>query len=631
MANLAQIIPALFVGPGGQPLTEAQIRERQMMAQDLLAQATDTSPNAGGVASILAKGLSGFRAGMDRNAANNALQANAATNQSLISSLLGGIGSTGGVGQSATAASPTVAPVQNVAPATSGQTVASLTAGGVDPVSEVLINPNTTPAEKSAQIEYIKYANQGATRNQPLNEKLTSALGFLPDLGVTAEVFSGGQPAKGSGLARVGSVRHDDGNAADVFFYKDGRRLDWGNNDDRPIFEEIVKRGRAAGITGFGAGPGYMQQGSMHIGFGTPGVWGAGGRGANAPDWLRTAYGAQTSSPTQVAQRAPMPTYEQASSGVNPAIIAALSNPVANEQTRSVAGALLNNQMARQQAAQDRASARDNWIFQQDYQAQQQANDPLRQLQIQKAQRELAQAPGSDENFYGNPVAVQNPDGSVAYGQIGNRGTFKPIQLGEGQTFAPPTRTIDAGTETIMVDQAGNVISRTPKNNREAAAETAGGTVEGRVAAERATSASSDIQAGQNALDILNQIEKHPGIDLGTGATSLANRVPGTTGYDFQNIVEQAKSGAFLSAIQQMRGLGALSNTEGAAATSAITRMDTATSKDAFLKALGDYRKIVQQGIDRAQKNIKAPTDAESTQQAPAKRLKFNPATGMLE
>lgn len=631
MANLAQIIPALFVGPGGQPLTEAQIRERQMMAQDLLAQATDTSPNAGGVASILAKGLSGFRAGMDRNAANNALQANAATNQSLISSLLGGLGSTGGVGQSATVAAPTVTPMQNVAPATSGQTVASLTAGGVDPVSDVLSNPNTTPAEKTAQIEYIRYANQGATRNQPLNDKLTSALGFLPDLGVTAEVFSGGQPAKGSGLARVGSVRHDDGNAADVFFYKDGRRLDWGNNEDRPIFEEIVKRGRAAGITGFGAGPGYMQQGSMHIGFGAPGVWGAGGRGANAPDWLRAAYGAQTSSPTQVAQRAPMPTYEQASSGVNPAIIAALSSPVASEQTRSVASALLSNQMAQQQAAQDRAAARENWMFQQDYQAQQIANDPLRQLQIQKAQRELAQAPGSDENFYGNPVAVQNPDGSVAYGQIGNRGTFKPIQLGEGQTFAPPTRTIDAGTETIMVDQAGNVISRTPKNNREAAAETAGGTVEGRVAAERATSASADIQAGQNALDILNQIEKHPGIDFGTGATSLANRVPGTTGYDFQNIVEQAKSGAFLSAIQQMRGLGALSNTEGAAATSAITRMDTATSKDAFLKALGDYRKIVQQGIDRAQKNIKAPTDAESTQQAPAKRLKFNPATGMLE
>lgn len=424
MANLAQIIPALFVGPGGQQLTQEQIRERQMMAQDLLAQATDTSPNAGGVASILAKGLSGFRAGMDRNAANNALQANASTNQSLLAGLLGGLG-VGSTGQAATLASPTVAPMQDVAPATGGQTVASLTAGGVDPVAEVLSNPNTTPAEKTAQIEYIRYANQGATRNQPLNDKLTSALGFLPELGVTAEVFSGGQPAKGSGLARVGSVRHDDGNAADVFFYKDGRRLDWGNDQDRPIFEEIVKRGRASGITGFGAGPGYMQQGSMHIGFGAPGVWGAGGRGANAPDWLRTAYGAQNSSPTQVAQRAPMPTYQQASSGVNPAIIAALSNPSANEQTRSVASLLLNNQLSQQQAAQELALKQ-----------QQRQQEIARRQQIAQQTGINPQYAMDDELWKGATGNVfAAPSTSTVNGAVIDNRTGQPIYQAPAQNF----------------------------------------------------------------------------------------------------------------------------------------------------------------------------------------------------
>lgn len=138
---------------------------------------------------------------------------------------------------------------------------------------------------------YIRYANQGATRNLPLDPKLVQALAFLPELGLSAEVFSGGQPAKGSGGARVGSVRHDHGAAADVFFTREGRRLDWENPQDQPIFQDIVRRGKAAGITGWGAGPGYMQQGSMHVGFGSPGVWGAGGKGANAPDWLRQAYG----------------------------------------------------------------------------------------------------------------------------------------------------------------------------------------------------------------------------------------------------------------------------------------------------------------------------------------------------
>ena len=139
-------------------------------------------------------------------------------------------------------------------------------------------------------MDWINYANQGATRNQPIAPKLAQALGFLPEMGVTMDVFSGGQPAQGSGGARVGSSRHDDGNSADVFFSQNGRRLDWSNPNDVPVFQSIVQRARANGVTGFGAGDGYMQPGSMHIGFGSPAVWGAGGRGTNAPEWLRAAY-----------------------------------------------------------------------------------------------------------------------------------------------------------------------------------------------------------------------------------------------------------------------------------------------------------------------------------------------------
>jgi hypothetical protein len=136
---------------------------------------------------------------------------------------------------------------------------------------------------------WLRYQNQGATRNQPLSPELMKALGsFLPDMGLTMDVFSGGQPD--SGPNRVGSHRHDEGNAADVFFDRNGKRLSWENPDDVATFQDIVRRGRAAGITGFGAGDDYMQPGSMHIGFGAPAVWGAGGKGSNAPDWLREAF-----------------------------------------------------------------------------------------------------------------------------------------------------------------------------------------------------------------------------------------------------------------------------------------------------------------------------------------------------
>ncbi|MGN6451336.1 MAG: hypothetical protein ACTHLK_22630, partial [Brucella intermedia] len=57
--------------------------------------------------------------------------------------------------------------------------------------------------------EWLRYANRGATRNLPISPQLASAFSFLPQMGLSMEVFSGGQPAKGPGGARVGSVRHD--------------------------------------------------------------------------------------------------------------------------------------------------------------------------------------------------------------------------------------------------------------------------------------------------------------------------------------------------------------------------------------------------------------------------------------
>jgi hypothetical protein len=169
-------------------------------------------------------------------------------------------------------------------------------------------------------------------------------------MGVTMKVFSGGQDAEGS--RRTGSHRHDGGNAADVFFYKDGRQLDWANPQDLPIFEDIVRRGHQAGITGFGAGEGYMRPGSMHIGFGAPAVWGAGGSGRNAPEWLRMAYGSdpgpthgpglaalvnhvpQSGSATQAADNRlaapPLPPPRQ----ISDAPVAAMGSPAPQGQTQ---------------------------------------------------------------------------------------------------------------------------------------------------------------------------------------------------------------------------------------------------------------------------------------------------------
>jgi len=203
------------------------------------------------------------------------------------------------------------------------------------------------------------------------------------------------------------------------------------------------------------------------------------------------------------------------------------------------------------------------------------------------------------------PVYGQNDKGETVLIQPGKSGTAIQTQLPPGVKISSGVEKIDLGTQFGILDKkSGQIIGYQPKDLRGAEREKGIGDAQGKAVA----SAPSDIQAGQNAIDLLAKIRSNPYLERGTGFSSLANVIPGTGGYDFSNIVEQAKSGAFLQAIQQMRGLGSLSNAEGGAATAAITRMNVATSKEAFLEALSDYEKVVKQGMSRAQARLADPS-----------------------
>ena len=76
----------------------------------------------------------------------------------------------------------------------------------------------------------VSYANQTKTRNLKLTNtlegKISEAVAAVYGEGYEAKVFSGGQPEKGSGKPRVGSIRHDLGKAADIYIYdKEGKKL----------------------------------------------------------------------------------------------------------------------------------------------------------------------------------------------------------------------------------------------------------------------------------------------------------------------------------------------------------------------------------------------------------------------
>lgn len=208
---------------------------------------------------------------------------------------------------------------------------------------------------------------------------------------------------------------------------------------------------------------------------------------------------------------------------------------------------------------------------------------------------------GSGSPEYGlNVIYGTDPETKeTVIGQVDKAGNFHRVDTG-GFRPVGTTSNLNLGTSIQTNDRAGNIISNTPIDisGRERQAEI--GTAEGKAIA----AAPGDLQAGENALAILDQIKNNPYKARGTGMSSILNNIPGTGGYDFANLVDQAKSGAFLTAIQQMRGLGSLSNAEGGAATAAVTRMNTATSEEAFNNALNDYETIIRQGMARAQSRI---------------------------
>jgi hypothetical protein len=136
---------------------------------------------------------------------------------------------------------------------------------------------------------------RGKTRDRPIGKELETVLMLAGRASGIDTIFvtSGGQP--GTTGQSTGSTRHNGGRAADLHLGVEGRVLGFDDQDADELVKRFVIAAAANGATGIGAGVRYMGNETLHVGFGkTPGdrgrlVWGAGGRAANAPQWLRDA------------------------------------------------------------------------------------------------------------------------------------------------------------------------------------------------------------------------------------------------------------------------------------------------------------------------------------------------------
>lgn len=94
----------------------------------------------------------------------------------------------------------------------------------------------------------------------------------------------------------------------------------------------------------------------------------------------------------------------------------------------------------------------------------------------------------------------------------------------------------------------------------------------------------------------------------------------GTPGADFKAYYDQVQGGAFLEAVQRMKGTGAITEIEGTKATAALLRASKAQTPDAFRNAMSEFRDIIQTGMDMA-----------ATKAGKGRIPTYNPATGKVE
>lgn len=108
-------------------------------------------------------------------------------------------------------------------------------------------------------------------------------------------------------------------------------------------------------------------------------------------------------------------------------------------------------------------------------------------------------------------------------------------------------------------------------------------------------------------LDLIESLRNDPGLDANLGFQSLVPNMPGGAAADAMAKIKQIVGKSFMQAFQTLKGGGQITETEGAAATNAISRMqavlDERGSKEAFLEALREFEGAVKAGSQKLQMN----------------------------
>jgi hypothetical protein len=115
----------------------------------------------------------------------------------------------------------------------------------------------------------------------------------------------------------------------------------------------------------------------------------------------------------------------------------------------------------------------------------------------------------------------------------------------------------------------------------------------------------------ENNIKLLDELVTHKGLSSSVGAKDAAflfglksEPLAGTDAANFMERVKQVQGKNFLTAFQQLKGAGQITEVEGAKAQAALGRLGTNQSEDEFKNSVAELRGILQTGLDRSKARL---------------------------
>lgn len=185
--------------------------------------------------------------------------------------------------------------------------------------------------------------------------------------------------------------------------------------------------------------------------------------------------------------------------------------------------------------------------------------------------------------------------------------TYAPKDGGGGMSGADykagDNPTVDA--YAAQVRSGAIKLSQVPKDYKDRVAQALSGTEGGYTLAQKNTI---------SARDLVNELIADPSRKAGTGKSAVFSKLPSTKARTFKKKAERLQALLSLEAIQQMRGLGALSDMEGQRISNSVSILSDPYIKEAdYLAELTRLRDDLDAAANRINQGTSAVDETQST------------------